>query len=353
MAKKIKTIEEKINSEFGSNIIVDSKNFLEQNKIVIPVSPQIDIVLSGGIPEGSFVTFTGQPKSGKTSLAVDFSSTALDPKYGGKFCPKGRELFIYNIEGRLKPRDLRGIKNLGKWMDEGRVKIIGSEPGNILNAEKYLQIAYDLISTKPGSIHIIDSYSALCTDAELTSEMSKMQRADGAKLLAKFCRKISNIIPVNNNIVIGVTHLMGNPTGYGPEFKEKSGQAISYQVDVKLWAKAFRAWCIPKDGGEQVGQEIDWQCIVSSLGSPGKKCKSLFRYNYGIDKESELVNLAVDIGLIDKGGAWYTLSFLGNGESDEPGLPKFQGVEKTRQALMSNSEWYGKLTQAVGSILGQ
>ena len=50
--------------------------------------------------------------------------------------------------------------------------------------------------------------------------MNKMQRADGAKLLAKFCRKVANVIPVNKNIVIGITHLMGNPTGYGAEFKE-------------------------------------------------------------------------------------------------------------------------------------
>ena len=50
--------------------------------------------------------------------------------------------------------------------------------------------------------------------------MNKMQRADGAKLLANFV-KVANVIPVNKNIVIGITHLMGNPTGYGAEFKEK------------------------------------------------------------------------------------------------------------------------------------
>ncbi len=214
-------LKEDIAKTFGSHVILSGNAIVDKESIVIPVSPALDMILSGGIPEGSFVVFTGQPKCGKTTSALTFAATAQNELYQGDL-KKPRHVYYLNIEGRLKKRDLEGIPNL----DLTRFSVIGSQEGKILHAEEYLQIAERIINEEPGSVLIIDSYSALCTEAEITSDMDKMQRADGAKLLAKFCRKVANVIPVNRNIVIGITHLMGNPTGYGAEFKEKSGQAI-------------------------------------------------------------------------------------------------------------------------------
>jgi recombination protein RecA len=174
--------------------------------------------------------------------------------------------------------------------------------------------------------------------------MDKMQRADGAKLLAKFCRKVANVIPVNKNIVIGITHLMGNPTGYGAEFKEKSGQAIAYQTDVKIRAKTFKPWVLSSDN-TQIGQEIEWQVLCSALGPPGGTISSFIRYGQGIDKHTELINLASDIGLIHKGGAWYTVISVEE-------KPKFQGAEKVRQYLVDNPAVYQKLLSDVKSTMG-
>jgi recombination protein RecA len=242
----------------------------------------------------------------------------------------------------LKKRDLEGIPGL----DLSRFDIIGSQQGKILHAEEYLQIAERIINEEPGCVLIIDSYSALCTEAEITSDMDKMQRADGAKLLAKFCRKVANVIPVNKNIVIGITHLMGNPTGYGAEFKEKSGQAIAYQTDIKLRAKSFSAWTLGSDGN-QIGQEITWQVVCSALGPPGGTITSYLRYGQGIDKQTELIVLASDMGLINKGGAWYTLDFV-----DGDTKPKFQGVEKVRLYLLEHPEVYDKLYGEVKNMMG-
>jgi len=303
--------------------------------MVIPVSPSLDIVLNGGIPEGSFVVLTGQPKCGKTTTSLDFAATAQKPEYKGEL-KSPREVYYLNIEGRLKKRDLEGIPGL----DLNRFHVIGSRQGKILHAEEYLQIAERIINEIPGSVIIIDSYSALCTEAEITSDMDKMQRADGAKLLAKFCRKVANIIPVNKNIVIGITHLMGNPTGYGAEFKEKSGQAIAYQTDIKLRAKSFKPWALGADT-TQIGQEIEWQVVCSALGPPGGSITSYIRYGKGIDKYTELINFAVDIGLINKGGAWYTY----NNE-------KFQGVEKVRQYFVDNPDKYSVLETSVKESMG-
>jgi recombination protein RecA len=240
----------------------------------------------------------------------------------------------------LKKRDLEGIPGIN--LD--RFQIIGSQTGKILHAEEYLQIAERIINEDPGSVMIIDSYSALCTEAEITSDMDKMQRADGAKLLAKFCRKVANVIPVNKNIVIGITHLMGNPTGYGAEFKEKSGQAIAYQTDVKIRAKTFKPWLLSADN-TQIGQEVEWQTLCSALGPPGGNITSYIRYGQGIDKQMELINLSVDLGLINKGGAWYTLSFM----NDEK---KYQGTEKVRQFLIENPKVYEDLYVEVKNTMG-
>jgi recombination protein RecA len=333
------SIKDDVIKTFGEDIMLTGNAVVDRKSVVIPVSPSLDIVLNGGIPEGSFVVFTGQPKCGKTTTSLDFAATAQKPEYQGDL-KNLREVYYLNIEGRLKKRDLEGIAGL----DLARFHVIGSQQGKILHAEEYLQIGEKIINEIPGSIVIIDSYSALCTEAEITSEMNKMQRADGAKLLAKFCRKVANVIPVNKNIVIGITHLMGNPTGYGAEFKEKSGQAIAYQTDIKLRAKSFKPWTIGTDN-TQIGQEIDWQVIVSALGSPGGTIKSYLRYGEGIDKHMEAICLASDMGLIKKGGAWYTLTSVKDS-------PKFQGTEKVRNFLIENNEAYTDLINSIKEMMG-
>ncbi|NDB58963.1 hypothetical protein EB001_10980 [bacterium] len=333
------SLKEDVVKNFGDDIMLTGNAIVDKKNIVIPVSPSLDIILNGGIPEGSFVVLTGQPKCGKTTTSLDFAATAQKPQYQGVL-KEPREVYYLNIEGRLKKRDLEGIPGLN--LD--RFHVIGSQQGKILHAEEYLQIAEKIINEIPGSVLIIDSYSALCTEAEITSEMDKMQRADGAKLLAKFCRKVANVIPVNKNIVIGITHLMGNPTGYGAEFKEKSGQAIAYQTDIKLRAKTFKPWLLSADS-TQIGQEIEWQVICSALGPPGGNITSYIRYGQGVDKYMEAICLASDIGLIHKGGAWYTLI----GVADKP---KFQGTEKVRQYLLENEKAYNELVSSIKTTMG-
>jgi recombination protein RecA len=333
------SLKEDVIKSFGDDIIVTGNAILDKKSVIIPVSPSLDILLNGGIPEGSFVVLTGQPKCGKTTSSLDFAATAQQEKYKGDL-KNPREVYYLNIEGRLKKRDLEGIPGLTLE----RFHVIGSQQGKILHAEEYLQIAEKIINEVPGSVLIIDSYSALCTEAEITSEMDKMQRADGAKLLAKFCRKVANVIPVNKNIVIGITHLMGNPTGYGAEFKEKSGQAIAYQTDIKLRAKSFKPWTLGVDN-TQIGQEIEWQVICSALGPPGGNITSYIRYGQGIDKYTEAIILGSDMGLIHKGGAWYTLNCVED-------KPKFQGTEKVRQYLVDHPEVYTQLVASIKDMMG-
>ena len=335
------TIKDSVKKDFGDNIMLTGKSLVDKKVMTIPVSPALDLILSGGIPEGSFVIFTGQPKCGKTTTSLDFCATAQRPEYNGEKGP--RKVYYLNIEGRLKKRDLEGIPGL----DLDRFHIIGYQTGKILHAEDYLQIGEKIINQEPESILIIDSYSALCTETEITTDMNKMQRADGAKLLAKFCRKVANVIPVNKNIVIGITHLMGNPGMGHSEWKEKSGQAIAYQTDIKLRAKFHIPWKIgSKDDETQIGQEIEWNTQCSALGPPGGTIKSYIRYGQGIDKAMELATLGSDMGLISKAGAWYTMSFMKDNKD------KIQGLEKVRQYLIDHPEAYQELYTQIKSIMG-
>ena len=69
-------IKESVKKDFGDNIIVSAASVVDKKSVIIPVSPAIDMVLNGGIPEGSFVVLTGQPKCGKTTTSLTFAATA-------------------------------------------------------------------------------------------------------------------------------------------------------------------------------------------------------------------------------------------------------------------------------------
>jgi recombination protein RecA len=195
---------------------------------------------------------------------------------------------------------------------------------------------------------LMDSFSALCTESEATAGMDKMQRADGAKLLAKFFRKISNVIPVNRTILIGITHLMGNPA-YGPsETKEKGGFALAYQVDVRLRGVFSKAWKTSGEDGEQIGQEIQWRVETTALDkAPGGVFTGYLRYGEGIDTARELFELGEEVGLIKKGGAWYTLDFV-----DGDNKPKVQGKEGGSKYLKDYPIVYLQLKNKIDTMFG-
>ena len=289
------------------------------------------MALGGGVPEGSLFIMTGPEKVGKTVTALSFSANA-QKHYE-------REVYYANIEGRLKKRDLQGITDLS--LDPELMQIIGSTEGNILSAEKYLSIVDNIVHTKPGAVTVVDSFSALSSESELTGNLEDVQVMSVQKILAKFCRRISNVLPINRVTVVGITHLMANVQrfGRGKTKIEKSGSALKYQVDVKLHA----THSVPlMQGDTQIGQTIHWQIVTSAIGPPGQKVESHIRYGKGIWKEMEIADLLIDFGLITKAGAWLKLP---NGE-------KIQGKVKLAQYLEENPDQYETFRNEVFSMVG-
>lgn len=330
-----------LEKQFGAGIFTTGAYVSERKRTIIPISPQLDSITGGGIREGSFIVSTGPPKIGKSSTAVDFGVSALNtphPKYGD------RNLYIFNIEGRLNPRDLRGINGMIKYLDDptlvNRVIVVGSSAGNIKGGEEYLAIGEALINEKPGSIFLFDSFSQLCSSERRKNEIGKRFRDDMPLYLSDFCKRISNVIPINDSIVIGITHRIANQgQGHSP-WVEASGQKVQYQLDVKLRAMYEQPW---KVGETQIGQDVHWECDASPIGPPGRKCVSKLRYGHGLDKEAELAAMCVDLGLIKKGGAWYQIL---DSES------KLQGMENVRDALEADPELYKTLNDQFRTMMG-
>jgi len=248
-----------------------------------------------------------------------------------------------NIEARLRSRDLLGIKGL----DPKRFTIIESQKGNLLTGEKYLAIAEHLIKSHPGCVIILDSAGAICTNAELTAGMEEMQRADGPKLLAKFCRKISNLLPVQDVIFICILQLQANPSGYGASMVEKSGNAIRYITDTKLKIKKFS---FVKSGDKPIGQELHWICECSPLCGPGNEITGFVRYGTGLDKKYEVMNIGLDCGILVQKGAWIISPFLDKLSENKKEFT-IQGKEKMYQFLLKNPEAYMLLETKIKEML--
>ena len=142
------------------------------------------------------------------------------------------------------------------------------------------------------------------------------------KTLSKWCRKISNVLPINKVTVVGITHLMANVSsfGRGKSKVEKSGSALKYQTDVKLYATHSQPLM---QNDTQIGQTIHWKIETSAIGPPGQKVESHIKYGRGIWKEMELADLMVDFGIASKAGAWIKLP---NGE-------KVQGQKQSSKIL--------------------
>lgn len=323
---------------------VSGQTVIDRHRQVIPFSPAVDPILGGGIAEGSWVTMSSAEGFGKTSASLTFAATCQRPEYGA------RPIFYYPAEGRLKRRDLRGIKGLDPT--PGRFNVVESERGRILSSADYLKVCGEYITRVPGSVHIIDSVSALVNPKVLQEGLGTEDRGAGYKIVAQFCDLYQAVVPANNCIVIGIVHLIANTGGVGAGKVPKVPNRWRYQTDVWLDGKWSEAWRVgADDDSEQIGQKLHWTTRKTALEvGPGGKCTSYLRYGTGIDRTYELLVFAKDVGLVVASGSWLSLAFLAGRADLLQNTPfagkdevKVQGMEKAYRALEEYPAWAAAL----------
>lgn len=333
MAKKKEKTEETTTTESVkkidlASVIIDASFIKDNPKEVISISPAFDEGLHGGIPKGSFVIISGKEKIGKTYSIMHIVSKFLNQS------PKSTCLYL-DVEHRLKPFHL-SLPNL----PVDRIKVVRSNKGNLVAAEDFLDAAEQYIKDNPDSIVIIDSSSALIPRREQMDSISGDIRAQLPKILAHFCRRIGQVLAVQDSILIMITHLaqdMNSPNPKYASYKEDGGRKIQYHSDIKIKCKSSIDVVVD---GEEIGKEIDWSVEWASLGAPGRIIKSWIRYGQGIDEVKEMIEQALNFGLINKGGAWFTCDFMTD-LGEEP--KKLQGENKLTDFIYSDQKYIDSL----------
>jgi len=352
MVTSDETTTKAIIKKYGDVVKSGAEIFEERSKLqIIPVSPALDIALGGGLMEGSWVTLMGDPKSGKTTTALQFAATCQSEEYGS------RPIIYMDVEGRLKSINLSGVHGL----DPERIKVVGAsdEP---MSAEQYLNIAETYVRQTPNCVLIVDSISALIPEKELIDDVNAQFRPSLPKLLKNWCKKLGGTVPRQHAIILMIVHLIANTSGFGKTKVPDGGRGIQYQTDNILEIRYIKPWEV---GGSQIGQMIHWKIMTSAAGGfPGSEAQSWLRYGHGIDKTQELFIMAVDLDVIGKAGAWYTCNYLIENVENFSGLLKqndvdiddekavksffqFQGQDKAVTFLNDNPETLKFLEQEI------
>ena len=326
----------KILKNIGKCVFTGKEIYEEKKNLkTLSIGPSLDFALNGGVQEGSWLKMTGLPKSGKTSTALQIAANAQ---------AEGRKVIYLDAEGRIKSHNLDGIEGL----DLDKMEIIRSSEDKIFCAEEFLSLLETMIvlPENEGALVIIDSLSSLIPLRDLESVGVDGERRPGLpKILGDFTKRMGQVIPRTKTIVLMIGHLITNTSGYGKKHIEDGGLKIQYQADTMMQVKRSDPWIV---GQQKIGQIITWTIGTSSLGASGTEAVSYFRYGKGLDQIKEIIEIAEDFDIVEKSGAWYTLSYMEkhDKEYDEKKY-KFQGVDNLYNYLSENPEDMNYLKQEV------
>lgn len=338
--RKSKVVDESLDAFLirmhGKGIIATAEEALPpRTREVLNTPLSLDIALSGGIPDGTICLITGKPKSGKTTLCLELLRNAQI---------LNRPTFYINIEKRCTPALLSTIQGL----NPAKLQVIPHQIDKPLTAEDYLNIIERISKTQKKAVVVIDSIAALSTMTEQEDDIgSNRDMAGPAKLLSAFFRRAQQIVDTNDVILIFISQMMTNREPRGPKYTEKGGIAIQYACSVWLKVTWTQQWDRNPETNAPDGHDMHITVQSSALGRPLLPCVLPLRYGVGIDTVKDIVNVAENLGLIEKAGAWYSIPMFADG--DDP--PKFQGLARLSNFLKDNQDKLNKLDTEVRSIV--
>ena len=270
----------------------------------------------GGLPKGRIIEIYGPESSGKTTLALQ--CIAECQKAGGKAA------FI-DAEHAIDPRY---AKALGVDVDE----LILSQPDS---GEQALEIAEVLIKSGAIDLIVIDSVAALVPQAELDGEMGDSNIGLHARLMSKAMRKLAGAMNANGCTTIFINQLrekvgvmFGNPE------TTTGGRALKFYATIRMEVRKSEAI---KSGSDVIGNKVNVKIAKNKVAPPFKTCQVEIDYGEGISHLSEIINMGVDMGIIEKSGSWYAY----NGEKIG------QGSDAVRAYLQANPEIDARITEQI------
>jgi recombination protein RecA len=285
-------------------------------------SLSLDLALGvGGYPKGRIIEIFGPESSGKTTFALH--AIAEVQKAGG------RAAFI-DAEHALDPVY---AKNLGVNINE----LLLSQPDT---GEQALEICEALVRSNAINIVVIDSVAALVPQAEIDGEMGDSHVGLQARLMSQALRKLSGTINKTKTIAIFINQLrekvgimFGNPE------TTPGGRALKFYSSVRL---DIRKTENIKDDGEVKGSHVRVKVVKNKVAPPFKSASVDIMYGEGISREGEIIDIASDLAIIDKSGAWYAY----NGEKIG------QGKENVKQFLKDNPELCNEIEEKIREHYG-
>ena len=277
----------------------------------------LDIALGiGGLPKGRIVEIYGPESSGKTTLTLQVIAECQ--KTGGTCA------FI-DAEHALDPSY---AEKLGVKVDE----LLISQPDT---GEQALEITDMLVRSAAVDVVIIDSVAALTPKAEIEGEMGDTHVGLQARLMSQALRKLTANIKRSNTLVIFINQIrMKIGVMFGSPETTTGGNALKFYASVRL---DIRRTGSNKKGEEILGNETRVKVVKNKVAPPFKMAEFDIYYNEGISRESEIINLATQLNLIEKSGAWYSY----NGEKIG------QGKDNVRQYLQEHRQVAEVLEQKI------
>ena len=312
-ADKLKVLDavmQKIEKDFGKGSIM-RMNSTEVNDIpVIPTgSITLDMALGvGGYPKGRVVEIYGPESSGKTTLAIHAIAEAQ--KAGG----------IAAFIDAEHAFDSFYAQKLGVDVDN----LLISQPDN---GEQALEIADSLIRSSAIDIIVIDSVAALTPKAEIEGEMGDSKMGLQARLMSQALRKLTSSISKTKTVCIFINQLREKVgVVYGNPEVTTGGRALKYYSSVRIDIRRVEG--LKDSSGQFIGNHTRAKIVKNKVAPPFREAEFDIMFGEGISKMSELIDLGVKLGIVQKSGAWFNYGDIRLG----------QGRDNAKQFLRDNPE---------------